>query len=309
MFPVNNSTIPHHTFALLSGQESHVGPHLWRTHAMTTAFELDGIRGEVTGSGNPLVLLHGVGSSRRTWDLLMPYLASTFAIIRLDLPGHGFSRERRATDDVCSLRTQLLGVIDYLELESPVVVGHSWGASLAIDLAVHAPDHVSKLVLVDGGYMDFRHIPDMTWERLRRDLAPPRIDLDTNEFTEAMRRDLGAHWRPEFGDIFRAHMRERDGRITPRLPYDDHLAYLRGMWEQDLCALYPRVGCPTLLVVASAPGPGSIDWEALRRRTLADMQRLIPRLRIVRMHDTLHDIPMDRPAELAESMLEFIGTA
>jgi pimeloyl-ACP methyl ester carboxylesterase len=276
---------------------------------MTTDFELDGIRGEVSGSGQPIVLLHGLGSSRRTWDLLLPYFAPTFAMIRLDLPGHGASRERRSTDDMSSLRAHLLDIISYLELESPVVVGHSWGASLAIDFAVHAPDRVSKLVLVDGGYMDFRHVPGITWERLRSDLAPPRIDLGTNEFTAAMRHELGAHWRPEFGDIFRAHMRESDGRITPRLPYDDHLAYLRGMWEHDLCTLYPCVASPTLLVVASAPGPGSIDWDALRLQTLVDMQRLIPRLRIVRMHDTLHDIPMDRPAELAQTMLEFIGSS
>jgi pimeloyl-ACP methyl ester carboxylesterase len=276
---------------------------------MTTVFELDGIRGEVSGSGKPIMLLHGLGSSRHTWDLLMPFIPSTFATIRLDLPGHGSSRERLPSDDLSSLRAHLLDIIDYLELESPVVVGHSWGASLAIDLAVHAPAHVSKLVLVDGGYMDFRHVPDMTWERLRRDLAPPRINMDTEEFTTALRRDIGAHWRPEFGDIFTAHMSETKGRITPRLPYDDHLAYLRGMWEHDLLALYPRLAPPTLLVVASAPGPGNIDWEALRLRTLADMQRLIPRLRIVHMHDTLHDIPMHRPAELARTMLEFIGSS
>jgi pimeloyl-ACP methyl ester carboxylesterase len=274
---------------------------------MTTLFELDGVLGEVCGGGKPLVLLHGLGSSRRTWDLLVPYLAPRFSIIRLDLPGHGSSRERRETDDIGSIRSHLVRIIDYLELEAPVMVGHSWGASLAIDLAAHTPAHVSKLVLVDGGYMDFRHVPDMTWERLQRDLAPPRIDLGTNEFTAALSQDLGRHWRPEFDEIFRAHMRENEGRITPRLPYEDHLAYLRGMWEHDLCALYPRVDIPTLLVVASAPGPGSIDWDALRLRALADMQRLMPDLRIVRMRDTLHDIPMDRPAELARTMLEFIG--
>ncbi len=274
---------------------------------MTTPFELDGIRGEVAGQGRPIVLLHGLGSSRRTWDLLMPYLASEFAIVRLDLPGHGASRERRGTDDLDSLRSQVIDIIDYLKLDTPIVVGHSWGASVAIELAARSPDHVAKLVLVDGGYMDFRHVPDMTWERLRRDLAPPRIDLDTNDFTAGLQQDLGSHWRSEFAEIFKAHMRETDGRISPRLPYDDHLAYLQGMWEHDLCTLYPQISSPTLAVVASAPGPGSIDWGALRLRALADMQRLMPDVRIVRMCDTLHDVPMDRPAELAQFMLDFIG--
>lgn len=274
---------------------------------MSTPFELDGIRGEVSGSGSPIVFLHGLGSSRRTWDLLLPFFSERFAIVRLDLPGHGRSRQRRETDDFDSLRAHLIEIFEFLQLAQPIVVGHSWGASLALDLAARAPSHVSKLVLVDGGYMDFRHVPGMTWDTLKRDLAPPRIDLATGEFTAAMRAELGSHWRPEFGDIFRAHMREDNGRIYPRLPYDDHLAFLRGMWDHDLCALYPAVQAPTLLVVASFPGPGSIDWDDLRAQTLAQMQRLVPCLRIVRMEDALHDIPMDRPAELAKMMLEFIG--
>lgn len=273
---------------------------------MTTSFECDGISGEVWGSGRPIVLLHGLGSSGRTWDLLLPYLAGQGSLVRLDLPGHGSSRERRETDDFDSLRRRLLRIFEYLELVQPLVVGHSWGASLALDLAACAPASLSKLVLIDGGYMDFQHVPGMTWERLAQDLAPPRIDLPTDQFTTAMQAEFASHWRPEFGDIVRAHMREDDGRISARLPFDDHLAYLHGMWEHDLRALYPLVQASTLLVVASHPGPGSLDWDDLRTQTLAEMRRLMPRLRIVHMQDTLHDIPMDRPAELARMVLEFM---
>jgi magnesium chelatase accessory protein len=95
---------------------------------------------QVAGSGPTLLLLHGTGSSVHTWaDLLVP-LAGMGTVVAPDLPGHGFTRSatpwRLSLPEVATSLEALLAALDVPPVA--IGIGHSAGAALAIQWALHA---------------------------------------------------------------------------------------------------------------------------------------------------------------------------
>lgn len=99
-----------------------------------------------------LVLIHGLGGSTRWWDQVVPTLAQTHRVIRLDLLGHGESA--KPSGDGYSIPDQARRIgetLDQLGVRHAVVVGHSTGGSVATALAELHPDLVTALALIDSG--------------------------------------------------------------------------------------------------------------------------------------------------------------
>jgi pimeloyl-ACP methyl ester carboxylesterase len=115
--------------------------------------DVDGLRIHYTseGSGPPLVLLHGVMASLHTWDGWVEQLASSFRIIRIDLPGFGLSDH--LTDPEHYSPEHSIALFDKLReafgLERFHIAGNSLGGFMAWYYAVHHPDRVDKLILID----------------------------------------------------------------------------------------------------------------------------------------------------------------
>ena len=78
------------------------------------------------GSGQPLLLLHGLASTCHIWDMVAPILAEDHAVIALDLRGHGESAKPNHGYDFATVAQDVIGVINDLGGVAPVVVGHSW---------------------------------------------------------------------------------------------------------------------------------------------------------------------------------------
>src|SRR4051794_16839101 len=83
-----------------------------------------------TGSGPPIVLLHGIGMSRHVWDPVVPLLAREHEVIAVDLPGFGESAPLDAAPTVAALAAAVEG----LGLERPHVAGNSLGGGIALEL-------------------------------------------------------------------------------------------------------------------------------------------------------------------------------
>lgn len=100
---------------------------------------------ERSGTGSPVVLLHGAGMDSRLWDAVVPELARHHDVIRYDAHGLGHSTSPdQLFDDVEDLRA----VLDYFGLHRAALVGLSMGGETSLDFALVHPERVSALCLV-----------------------------------------------------------------------------------------------------------------------------------------------------------------
>jgi len=107
------------------------------------------------GAGDPLVLLHGNGSMIEdfTSSGLMNLAAEQYRVIAIDRPGYGHSDRPRSTIWTADRQADLIyKALQHLNISRAIVLGHSWGASVAVALALKHPDLVSGLVLASGYY-------------------------------------------------------------------------------------------------------------------------------------------------------------
>lgn len=99
--------------------------------------------------GRPVVLIHGFGASTYTWQKAMAALAPRYRVYALDLKGFGLSaKPKDGQYHVGAYTDQLLGFLDAMKLDRPVLVGHSLGGALATRIALFHPERVGALVLV-----------------------------------------------------------------------------------------------------------------------------------------------------------------
>jgi pimeloyl-ACP methyl ester carboxylesterase len=94
-----------------------------------------------SGTGAPLVLLHGLGASRRSWDPVLAALASRFDVIAVDLPGFGHSVSRPGPGEVppAVLAQSVADLLDALGVSHPHLAGNSLGGWVALELASRRP--------------------------------------------------------------------------------------------------------------------------------------------------------------------------
>lgn len=104
------------------------------------------------GAGTPIVLLHGGLMSGSSFAPIIDILAQTHQVVTLDLQGHGHTLPFDRPMTFEAMADDVAGVIDYLKLEKPAVLGYSLGATTALRLAIQHPDLIGKLVHVSAPY-------------------------------------------------------------------------------------------------------------------------------------------------------------
>ena len=139
-----------------------------------------------------------------------------------DARGHGLSGKPTSGYGFDHLVADAVAVIRAARLGKPVVVGHSWGAMVALELAVARPRSVSGITLIDGGVAPPGDRGP--WKEFKARLAPPMLDgLPLEEFRAGMRRFSAVPVTPEIEELFLSLMRvDADDRIHPRLSRANH---------------------------------------------------------------------------------------
>lgn len=105
---------------------------------------------EEGGDGDPLLFLHGLGSSTRDWFAQVPHFADDYRVIRLDLRGHGRSERPRGPYHMAQFSRDVAVCLRHLDVGPAHVVGLSMGGMVAFQLAADTPDLIRSLVIVNS---------------------------------------------------------------------------------------------------------------------------------------------------------------
>jgi pimeloyl-ACP methyl ester carboxylesterase len=111
------------------------------------------------GDGPDVVMVHGITGNLAVWHLhLVPALADRFRITTYDLRGHGYSDTPPTGYSPDSMATDLLELLDALEIDRPVVIGHSYGADIALYHAARHPDRVREVIAIEAALPAMEHV-------------------------------------------------------------------------------------------------------------------------------------------------------
>ena len=246
-----------------------------------------------------IVLLHGLSSNARYWVRVARYLG-TRRVVALDQRGHGWTgRPPQAPRlphgfDMASLLDDASLLITELDLGTPVVVGHSWGASVALELAATRSELASGLVFIDGPVQSPAHL--FNWEEAQRVMQPPlpRFSSIADAIDES-RHDFEGAWDSDL-EPFVADRVMADGEaLVLTLTAPVRFELLRGLYDSRPEVLWPRLKVPSVALLALR------SFARISRSTDPGVSRLheiAPQVE-VKWFDTPHDIPLFMPAEVA----------
>ncbi|NNF01512.1 MAG: alpha/beta fold hydrolase [Bacteroidia bacterium] len=110
---------------------------------------------KVTGSGKPILILHGLFGSLDNWQSIAKRLSRHFSVYSIDLRNHG----RSPHDDIMNYRVMVEDILDFMDdskIHKASLIGHSMGGKVAMKLAADHPDRIDKLVIVDMAPVEYK---------------------------------------------------------------------------------------------------------------------------------------------------------
>lgn len=131
----------------------------------------DRVAYQEAGSGEALLLIHGMAGSSATWNAVIPQLSKKYRVIAPDLLGHGESAKPRGDYSLGAFAVLLRDLLDELGITRATVIGQSLGGGVAMQFAYQHRDYCERLVLISSGGLG----PDLSWTL--RLLSAPGAEL------------------------------------------------------------------------------------------------------------------------------------
>ena len=239
--------------------------------------------------GRPFVLLHGLGGSSAVWSRLIPLLSNHARVVAPDLRGCGSSSRgerpwtlRQAAEDV-----ELL--LEALELEDVVVVGHSLGGVIAQEILVRGCPRVAAAVLVSTSSR-IGEQATRNWQRLA-DIVEAR---GLSDAPESAARGFAEDFAVANPDIL-----AEQARATAATPPAVYAEQARAASSYDYTEGLRDVRVPVLVVQGLADRLTPPGGSVLLQRAVGD------RARLEMIEGAGHNIPIEAPQLLARLLLDF----
>jgi proline iminopeptidase len=270
------------------------------------------------GQGQPLIVLHGGPDFDHSYLLPdLDRLADTFRLIYYDQRGRG-----RSADQVLPEEVTLASEIDDLDmvrqhfhLESPALLGHSWGTVLALEYALRHPERVSHMMLMNPAPVstsDLAMFRKVYVQKLGADIDRQREIVASAAYkdgdTEAVAARYRLHFKPALArpeDYERlmatmkaAFVRQGKGGIVKARAVEDRL--MRDTWQVDSYDLLPKLqtlSIPTLVIWG--------DHDFFPVEIAAHIARAIPNAQLLTLKDCGHFAYLECPGEVRNAFNDF----
>lgn len=246
---------------------------------------------EEVGSGEPLLFLHGLGSSGQDWAEQVEYFADSYRVLRLDLRGHGRSGRPEGPYHIAQFARDVAVFLRKRDAVPAHVAGLSMGGMIALELGASAPALSRSLVVVNSvADMRVDSWSDL-WFYLSRRVSVQVLGM--SRVGQLIARNL----------FVKPDQKELRQKFRRRWAQNDKDAYL---WSVDAIRRWSvedrlgRIRVPVFLVAADE------DYTPVEaKRWLADR---LPCATLTVVDDSRHALPVERPAVFNELVGEFLGS-
>ena len=244
---------------------------------------------QVAGSGDPLLLLHGLGSSSAAWQLQRESFSPDYKLILVDCRGHGRSGKPPGPYTMSLLADDTIKLLDALDVPAVHVVGLSLGGMIGFQMAVNHPQRLLSLTAVNTG-------PEVVPRTIKERLAIWQRKLLVNIFSmEQIAQSIGNGLFPE---PEQAELRQMfiDGfAANDKAAYKATTGAILG-WS--VCHRLGEIQCPVLMISSDQ------DYTPVsaKERYLAEM----PDARLVVINNSRHAVPIDQPEAFNATVREFL---
>lgn len=256
-----------------------------------------------TGSGEPVILIHGWMGWGAFWKKVIPYMKDQYHIYAPDLLGHGISDKPLEKDISYGTEAQarrIIAFMDALGIKKAYIVGHSMGGEIAAKVAALAPDHVKGLVLICAAGME-KNLKLLPWH-----LRLGRV-LHMENFTWMMTEDALRFNTPSL-------MFYSENRMPDELIYDIMMMNLNDMHDRKALNKVTKEGllrdfmdkrckdikAPTLVIASKYD-------RVIPPETQEQYSSLIPGAQYVCIEKAGHMVPWEQPKELANNIILFLN--
>jgi pimeloyl-ACP methyl ester carboxylesterase len=259
--------------------------------------DANGIRLHYTRTGGdkpPLVLAHGVTDDGLCWSPVAEVLAVDYDVIMIDARGHGLSDAPSTGYTPIELAADLAGVIEALDLKSPIVLGHSMGAATTLVLAARYPQLLRAIALEDPPpWWDpaFERPNNADWQAMMRAWLLPLKQQSRQALLEAQRVA-----EPGWSDA------ELEPWVDSKLHFS--LNFFNDLSDPglDWSAIVRQVHCPALLITGDVAAGALVSEQ-----TALLFQQLMPQARIAHIAGAGHSIRRDRFERYMQVVLPFLA--
>ena len=290
----NNSTAPESSARNSSGQCENAQEHFVTVNGLRVHYI-------ETGSGPAVVLIHGNAGSVEDFSYrTIPVLCSEYRIVAIDRPGHG--KSDRPSDKSARLESQaalLHDTLGLLGIKRPILVGHSWGGSLALAYAIHYPNEVASLVLVaPAAYAE----TEENWWWMTAFVKPPVI----GDVSLAVGKLFFGHslLKSELKDAFYPQTVPDDylkSASSSWLGHKQLKSYLHDEWKlnsslKTLSQRYSEIRVPVVIVT------GDADKVTPPKGNAYPLKAAISQSQLLELKNTGHEIPLIQPQSIRDAL-------
>lgn len=243
---------------------------------------------EIAGAGDPVLFIHGLGSSTRDWSSQCAVFSTTHRTVAFDVRGHGRSDKPRGPYGVPLFAADTAALIRSLDIAPAHVVGLSMGGMIAFQLAIDAPELVRSLVIVNSG-------PELILRGWRQRLG--WFQRQSVVRLLGMRR-MGEMLGKRLLPAQRALRRE----FVERWAGNDRHAYyaaMQGLVGWTVTEHLGRIRCPVLVIAADQDYTPVVFKQAYVDRLPHATLKVIPNSR--------HLTPIDQPAAFNHALAGFLA--
>lgn len=255
------------------------------------------------GEGDPVVFVHGTPSYSYEWRDVVPQVeAAGYRAITYDLLGYGDSERPLDRDTSVGGQTELLvKLLDELGLEQPSLITHDIGGAIGQRIAVHHPDRLRRLMLIDT--VSYDSWPSVTWQRIIRERLDSYAAMSGDEFEAMLTRQLKmvvADENDMEGERLRAFLSPHRTAVGRTSFFEHQVRHYDSKYTSELTERLRELTVPVRIVW------GRHDkWQptAYAEQLAAD----IPGAELVVISDAGHFPMEDAPKRVTREVLDFLA--